>query len=234
MNVAQAFSSRGAFLVRQAPKINGWPRSRAAGDGRKGSLQHPWACLGVGFYTKQGKGLLYKTLTGPVQEEASWKARAVPCVLSAGTDRCQPAVASPSVVALGSGGPRLGWYRSARSRSSPQRASSAHPPSLGSGALVQFSPSRSCPGLCHSAGCLPDLVASSTSWTWSRTQPRSGRTHQDRTRLRGRWRCRSPPFLPQVAQGDSWLMARDKSCPCRGERVTAPRRAGRSWAPSAF
>lgn len=155
MNVAQAFSSRGAFLVRQGPKINGWPRSRAAGDGRKGSLQHPWACLGVGFYTKQGKGLLYKTLTGPVPEEASWKARAVPCVLSAGTDRCQPAVASPSVVALGSGGPRLGWHRWARSRSSPQRASSAHPPSLGSGALVQFSPSRSCPGLCHSAACLP-------------------------------------------------------------------------------
>lgn len=155
MNVAQAFSSRGAFMVRQGPKINGWPRSRAAGDGRKGSLQHPRACLGVGFYTKQGKGLLYKTLTGPVQEEASWKARAVPCVLSAGTDRCQPAVASPSVVALGSGGPRLGWHRWARSRSSPQRASSAHPPSLGSGALVQFFPSRSCPGLCHGAACLP-------------------------------------------------------------------------------
>lgn len=56
-----------------------------------------------------------------------------------------------------SGGPRLGWHHSARSRSSPQRASSAHPPSLGSGALVQFSPSRSCPGLCHGAACLPGL-----------------------------------------------------------------------------
>lgn len=55
MNVAQAFSSRGAFLVRQGPKINGWPRSRAAGDGRKGSLQHPWACLGIGILYQAGQ-----------------------------------------------------------------------------------------------------------------------------------------------------------------------------------
>lgn len=177
--MAQAFSSRGAFLVRQGPKINEWPRSRAAGDGRKGSLHQPRACLGVGFYTKQGKGLLYKTLTSPKQEEASWKARAVPCVLSAGTDRCQPAVASPSVVVLGFGGPRLGWHRWARSRSSPRRASSARPPSLGNGALVQFSPSRSCPGLCHGAACHPDLVASSRAAgdDPSRPWPRAGPSH---------------------------------------------------------
>lgn len=218
--MAQAFSSRGAFLVRQGPKINGWPRSRAAGDGRKGSLQHPWACLRVGFYTKQGKGLLYKTLRGPMQEEASWKARAVPCVLSAGTDRCQPAVASPSVVAPGlAGTARHGAVRLLKGHLLPI----LHP--LGVGLWCSFPP----PG-----AVLGSVTALRASRAWSRTQPRSSRTCQDRTRLGGCWRCRSPPFLPQVAQGDSWLVARDKSCPCRGERVTAPRRAGRSWAPSAF
>lgn len=47
--MAEAFSSRGVFLVRQGPKIN---KRALSGDeaGRKGSLQHPSVRVEVGFF----------------------------------------------------------------------------------------------------------------------------------------------------------------------------------------